>query len=170
VDINVAPMIGYILIATISPSLAVGAPAQLFGKTLNVSCSASAQVMGPNGSTVASRNVDLRIYISSVGRIFERVAQVAKTGATDSRDNVPGASGWLFVGQKLVRRVPTISGAYMQEISFDPGFGGCTFSGIAGHERGKAYKWRGLDGKEYQATGPLTFSGQRCSISAGNGL
>jgi hypothetical protein len=171
VNIHIVPIVGCILTIAISPSLAADAPAQLFGKTLTVSYRASAPIIWHDRPIVASKSSSLRIYISSAGRIFERAAQVAAgSGAALARDNEPGKSGWRFVGGKLVRSLPTVSGAFMQEISFDSTFASCTFFEIAGHESGKAYKWKGLDGKEYQATGPVTFAGQSCSISAGNGL
>jgi hypothetical protein len=152
-----------------SPSLAAGVPAQLWGKTISVSFTASSPTTGARGPTVGSRNVELHIYVSSAGRIFERAAAVARTGA-GAKDYAPEGSGWRFAGQKMVKSTRSISGASLLQISFDAGFGSCTFSGIIGHESGKAFKWKGLNGTEYEATGPSTISAERCSIAAGNGL
>jgi hypothetical protein len=158
-----------IFVSVTSPSLASGAPPQLLGKTISVSYTASVPIQSRGRSSLASRNVDMRIYVSSAGRLFERTVHEAVTGYL-ARNNAPGQGLWRFVGGSLVKSAPAVSGAVRLQISFDSNFGSCTFSGIMGHEAGKAYRWKGLDGIDREATGPGTFSAERCSIAAGNGL
>jgi hypothetical protein len=157
------------LLSAVSPSLAADAPAQLWGKTINTSYTASTPIMGKKGIKLASRAVVRLIYISSKGRIFERYTAQGRNGAVVG-EHTPGASKWHFMGGKLVATYLAISGAERDEISFDTSFQSCTFFRIAGHESGDIRRWKGLNGKQYEAVGPSTTSGERCSITTGNGL
>lgn len=158
-----------IFVSIASPSLAAGAPPQLLGKTISASYTASVPIQSRGRSSIASRNVHVRIYVSSAGRIFERTIHEAVTGYL-ARNNAPGEGLWRFVGGSLVKSAAAVSGAVRFQISFDSNFASCTLSGIMGHEAGKAYRWKGLDGIDREATGPGTISAQSCSVAAGNGL
>jgi hypothetical protein len=153
-----------------APSFAAGAPAQLFGKTINVSFNMGGSARTESGRVVsASRHVAQIIYISSAGRIFARAALSAQTGSV-VKERAPGESLWHFVNGRLIFQRKTISGAFMGEISFGSGFQTCDVSGIVGHESGKPIVWKGLDGQTFESVGPLSISEATCSVSTGNGL
>jgi hypothetical protein len=157
-----------LVIAT--PAFAAGVPEQLLGKTVSVSFSFGGLAKTEDGRIVStSKRVAQVIYISSAGRIFARTSQNARK-AYAVTEQEPGETSWHFVNGKLISQRGRISGAYMAEISFDPGFQSCTISGTAGHESGKPYKWKGLSGRIFEAAGPLSMSAAACSVSAGNGL
>ena len=56
----------------------------------------------------------------------------------------------------------------MLTVAFDSGFQSCTANVTMGRESGKAFKFKGLDGKTYTATGSPTASTPTCSIREGN--
>jgi hypothetical protein len=73
------------------------------------------------GGKIGSRSAVRIIYISSVGRIFERVAP-QDNGGNSAKDNEPGQSLWRFAGGKLITNFSWSGGADMFEISFDSNF------------------------------------------------
>jgi hypothetical protein len=156
---------------TAAPSFAAGAPAQLLGRTVNVSFNMGGSARTESGSVVsATRHVTQIIYISSAGRIFVRAAQSARTGSV-VQERAPGETLWHFANGRLIfQRRSSISGAFMGEISFGSGFQTCDISGIVGHESGKPIVWTGLNGKTFESVGPMSMSDATCSVSTGNGL
>jgi hypothetical protein len=153
-----------------APSFAAGAPAQLLGRTINVSFDMGGSARTESGRVVsASRHVAQIIYISSAGRIFVRAAQNARTGSVVS-ERAPGETAWHFVNGRLIVQRTSISGAFMGQISFGSSFQTCDVSGIIGHEGGKPIFWRGLNGETFESVGPLSISDGTCSVSTGNGL
>ena len=81
------------------------------------------------------------------------------------------AGEFRFDGNRIVRAAKGAfsSGALNETISFDSGFQSCTASIQTGHESGKVYKWKSLDGRNITATS-FTPSNPTCSISEGNAL
>jgi hypothetical protein len=153
-----------------APSFAAGAPAQLLGRTINVSFDMGGSARTESGRVVsASKHVAQLIYISSAGRIFARATQSARTGSV-VKERAPGESLWHFANGKLIFQRRMISGAFMGEISFGSSFQTCDVSGIIGHESGKPTVWRGLNGQTLESVGPLSISDATCSVSTGNGL
>ena len=61
-----------------------------------------------------------------------------------------------------------VSGAGQLVVSFDSSFQSCTASVTLGRESGKAFKFKGLNGKTFTATGTPTVSTPSCSIREGN--
>jgi hypothetical protein len=152
-----------------SPCFAANAPPQLLGKTVTLSYNFGGMARVEGRAISATRHVSQVIYISSTGRLFARTSQTARTGSS-FRERAPDETLWHFVNGKLIAQRASVSGAVMVAISFDPNFAGCTVSGFAGHESGKPYKWIGLDGRIYEADGPMSLSEAACSVSTGNGL
>jgi hypothetical protein len=153
-----------------TPSFAAGVPEQLLGKTISVSFNFGGMAKTEDGRIVSTtKRVEQVIYVSSAGRIFARTSQNTRK-ASAVTEQEPGGTSWHFVNGKLISQRGRISGAYMAEISFDPGFQSCTISGTAGHESGKPYRWKGLNGRIFEAAGPLSMSGAACTVSAGNAL
>jgi len=153
-----------------APSFAAGAPAQLLGRTVNVSFNMGGSARTESGRVVsATKHVTQVLYISSAGRIFVRAAQSARTGSV-VQERAPGETLWHFANGRLIFQRRTISGAFMGEISFGSSFQSCDVSGIVGHESGKPIIWRGLNGETFESVGPLSISDGTCSVSTGNGL
>jgi len=152
-------------------SSAAAAPTQLLGKTITASYTVSSQAKKPNGRTVtASKNTARTIFVSSAGRVFERISQQNNIGVSRQKENEPGATRLHFVGNKLVGDYAAISGALHVEINFDSSFQSCTLVVIPGREAGKSFKWKTLQGTDFEAIGSVAVSGQSCSVAAGNNL
>jgi hypothetical protein len=156
-----------IFTGAVSPLMAASVPAQLCGKTINASHTSSTPTIShhTNRPTFASRSIDHTIYVSTACRIFERLSQNSRGGSA-SKD---AAFKWQFEGGKLIGTFAANGRASIVTIGFDSGYQGCTISVLRGHEAGKN-NWRGLNGSIYERTGPSSVSGERCSISQGNGL
>lgn len=120
-------------------------------------------------SSVGSKEVSYVIYISSAGRIFSRGSQ-SKGKRAQTWEAAPETTRWHLEGGRLVATAARVSGALMQTISFAPDFRSCNIEVVAGHESGKPYRWKGMNGDVYEADGPLSISQQGCFIADGNGL
>jgi hypothetical protein len=121
------------------------------------------------GSSVGSKEVLYVIYMSSAGRIFSRGSR-SKAKRAQTWEAAPETTRWHFDGGRLVATVARVSGALMQTINFAPDFRSCNIEIVAGHESGKPYRWKRMNGDVYEADGPLSISQQACSIADGNRL
>jgi hypothetical protein len=158
-----------ILLAGMFGTAVQAAPPQLLNKTIHVEMSVSVPARWPDGTErVQSRRIDRNIYVSSQGRLFQKVSRQAKGGADQKEFGPDSGGGVHFAGNKLVGVVKVISGANMLTISFDPSFQSCTADMIVGSESGKARVWKGLNGVTFTATGKPQVSGVSCSIREGN--
>jgi hypothetical protein len=159
-----------LLAATIAGN-AAGAPPQLYGKAISVSFSATVNATAEDGTSVnRPRSVQRTIYISSKGRIFSRSQRQAGRNA-DTVQRGPDQTGgsFRFEGNRMIGvNMNFISGAGQMIVTFDSGFQSCTASINFGREGGRAFKFKGLNGKTYTATGSPTASTPSCSIGAGN--
>jgi hypothetical protein len=146
------------------------APAQLYNKTISLSFVMSSNGVDEQGRPAGGRTTHQTIYVSRQGRIFFRAENRGGRSA-ETVDRAPETSPaqFHFDGNRLVRtaRGPLTSGALNETVSFDPGFQSCTASIETGHESGKIYKWKSLDGRNITATS-LAASNPTCSISEGN--
>jgi hypothetical protein len=152
-------------------SRAATVPAQLYNKTISISLSVSADAVAEDGTrTSRPRQVQRTIYVSSKGRIFSRVdRQVGRRGETVERTPEQTSGAFRFEGNRLVGvNVNFPSGAAQLTITFDSSFQSCTASIAFGREGGKAFKFKGLDGKTYTTTGVPTATTPSCSIREGN--
>jgi hypothetical protein len=151
-------------------SIATETPKRLIGKTIHVSYTATRPYkLQEGGSSVGSKDVSYVIYISSAGRIFSRGSQ-SKGKRAQTWEAAPEVTLWHVVGGRLVATAARASGALMQTISFGSNFQSCDVTIIAGHENGKSYRWKGVNGDAYEADGPLSIFQQSCVIADGNGL
>jgi hypothetical protein len=145
------------------------APSQLLNKTINVVMGISVPAKGSGGAErIYSRRVYRSIYISSQGRVFQKVIRQAKGGGDDRELGPDTGNGLHFVGNKLVGMVKMISGANMLTISFDPSFQSCTADLVVGFEPGKPRVWKALNGETVSTTTKPSVSGVSCSIREGN--
>jgi hypothetical protein len=168
---------GLPLCATASLAILAGfgpveaAPQQLFNKTITASFTSHDTTRDSNGKIFSGQaNWTYTEYISSTGRIFERVS---RNGS--ARDNEPNSSAsergeartTRFEGNKLVRLTAHALGASRIVISFDPAFSSCTIDHTLGKGSNRIVARKGLDGKVYEFLSHST-SGNSCSIRDGN--
>jgi hypothetical protein len=146
------------------------APAQLLNKSITIDFAITVPAKTPDGTAASpGRRVHRVIYVSSQGRLFQKVSKVARGGSAEGESGPDsGGGGVHFAGNKLVGVVQMISGANMVTISFDPSYSSCTVEVITGSEGGKARVWKGLNGVTFTATGKPMVSGTSCSIREGN--
>ena len=147
-----------------------GAPAELYNKTIWLSFVMSSNGVDEQGRRAGGRTTHQTIYISGQGRIFFRAEnRGARSAETVDRAPETSPARFHFEGNRLVRtaRGSLTSGALNETVSFDPGFHSCTATVETGHESGKTYKWKSLDGRNITATS-LTASDPTCSIREGN--
>lgn len=152
-------------------STAFAAPAQLYGKAISISYSVTANAVAEDGTTSnRPRTVQRTIYVSSKGRVFSRSDRQAGRNADTVERGPESTSGhFSFQGNRLVGvNTNFISGAGQLVVSFDSSFQSCTASITLGRESGKAFKFKGLNGKTFTATGTPTVSTPSCSIREGN--
>lgn len=150
-------------------STARAAPPQLLNKTINVDMTVTIPARTPDGTAaMPAQRVSRSIYISSQGRLFQKVSRSARGGASDSEFGPDSGGGVHFAGNKLVGVVKAISGANMLTISFDASFQSCTADLIVGAEGSKPRVFKGLNGQTLTATGKPVVSGVSCSIRDGN--
>jgi hypothetical protein len=153
------------------PGIAHAVPAQLYGKTITVSASVSVNAVAEDGTTAnRPRQVQRTIYISSKGRIFSRAQrQAGRNSDTVDRGPRETANSFRFDGNRLIGvNLRFLSGAAQLVVNFDSGFQSCTASITFGRESGRPFKFKGLNGKTYTATGTPTASSPSCSIRDGN--
>jgi hypothetical protein len=151
-------------------TMAHAAPAQLLNKSITIDFAITVPAKTPDGTAASpGRRVHRVIYVSSQGRLFQKVSKVAKGGSMEG-ESAPdsGGGGLHFAGNKLVGVVQMISGANMVSVSFDPSYASCTVDVITGSEGGRARVWKGLNGVTFTATGKPMVSGTSCSIREGN--
>ena len=150
---------------------AAGAPGQLYNKTISVSFRVTNNGVDEHGKgTGNGREISQTIYISNQGRVFLRGEHRGGSFGKTVHNGPEVSSGeFRFEGNQLVR--PHVgdlsSGAANETISFDPGFQSCTASMQFGHEPGKVYKWKSLDGRNITAS-VMNVSTPTCSIREGN--
>jgi hypothetical protein len=152
-------------------STAFAAPAQLYGKAISISYSVTANAVAEDGTTSnRPRTVQRTIYVSSKGRVFSRSdRQAGRNAETVERGPESTGGHFSFQGNRLVGvNTNFISGAGQLVVSFDSSFQSCTASITLGRESGKAFKFKGLNGKTFTATGTPTVSTPSCSIREGN--
>ena len=148
---------------------ALAAPAELLNKTITVTYSTAIPAKGSDGSTRTATRSSVRIiYLSSAGRIFTRLVR-RDSGLTDTKDSAPEnpKNNFHFEGNKLIGVMTFATGAALMTISFDGSGQSCTANLVSGRDKG-AFRFKGLNGITYEATGPAAFSGVSCSIAAGN--
>jgi hypothetical protein len=162
-----------VLLCSAAPTLA--APAQLLNKSVTLNWTTSIMQRHPDGQEKARQIAFNRtIYISSTGRLFERLQMRSSAGMSGKFENAPGAAqvagqarGLRFVGDQLVGNVAYASGALQYVVNFSGG-SSCTVNVVLGRSGGKM-RAKGLDGRMYDVLS-TSVSGQSCSVRDGNAL
>src|SRR4029077_12888685 len=113
-----APSSAVALLLCTFAGAAQAAPPQLLNKSITVDFAVTVPAKTPDGTPASpGRRVHRVIYVSSQGRLFQKVSKVAKGGSMEG-ESAPdsGGGGVHFVGNKLVGMVQLISGANMVTI------------------------------------------------------
>jgi hypothetical protein len=147
-------------------------PRELYNKGIRIEYSVASTEGAHNWVT----NVSRTIYVSSTGRLFERIVWSNRAGRQTS-DNAPGASSnsrgeardMSFSGNILIARIGYASGAGQMTIRFDPTFSSCEGVINFGTEPGKALVRRNMRGDLSQITS-IKASNVSCSVTTGNPL
>jgi len=158
-------------LAMLLPGAAFAAPSQLYNKTVSVSYTVTADAVAEDGTlSNRPRTVQRTLYISSQGRVFSRAdRQAGRNSETVERDPSSTGGAFRFEGNRLIGvNTHFVSGAGQLVVTFDSGFQSCTADLMMGREGGKAFKFKGLNGKTFTATGVPKVSGATCSIRDGN--
>lgn len=162
---------------TVAPALA--APQPLLNKTVTLSWTAQSVQRGPDGKErQVSSSIKYVVYISTLGRLFERssrsVGGRAQGGDVDpnaAQTKMGEARGLRFEGNTLVANRgyggAGGSGAMRAVATFDSSYSSCTLAVMHGKENHGTIKRKGIDGvvREYVS---ISVSGTSCSIQNGN--
>lgn len=161
-------------ILAVSIRSASATPPGVYNKGIHIEYTVTSTILGERGARNVVSKIKRTIYVSSAGRLFERVVWSNQFGRIDS-DNSPNAStnrggearGMSFHGNTLVAHIGYASGAGQMTIHFDPAFSGCEGTVNFGTESGKAMARRGVGGSLRQITS-IKASGVSCTVSMGN--
>ena len=157
-------------VALTATSASAQAPPQLYNKAISVSWSMHIPATAEDGTASRiPRTISRTIYVSSKGRIFNRVTrQDARLSETKDLDPGITSSTFRYAGGRLMGVLKLPSGASQLAVSFGSGYTTCNAELVVGREDGKPIKFRGLNGKLYTQTGAPTVSGVTCSMRDGN--
>ena len=153
--------------AALAPAPAL---AQATNKTVIVSFSVTVTAKDQAGhERTTSRNVTKTMYISSAGRVFVRNNRRAgKFGQDNEKGPEATAGNFALHGNTMTGTLVFISGASRMVVTFAPDFQSCTAQVAMARESGKAFTFKGLNGKILTATGPAVVSSPSCSVQTGN--
>jgi hypothetical protein len=171
---------GFLTASLINDTIA--APSQLYGKSVIISWSEEREqkIQGRQDLFHASRQVAFSLYISSVGRVFNRLAVSGggRRGASlsGSSDQVAGMGSdqgkrhVSFQGRSLIVTAQQVSGARRIAANFDDGFTSCTASVIRAKEVGasKIVSQSTLSPGMVVEIYSIRISQPTCSIKNGN--
>ena len=158
---------------------ALATPQQLLNKTVTLSWTAQSVVRDPGGrERQTTNNIRYVIYISSMGRLFERSSRSdsrrTQGGDVDlnaTQTKMREARGLRIVGNSLVANRGHAggggSGAMQAVATFDSSYSSCTLAVTHGREGGATPKRKGIDGVVREILS-ITVVGPSCSIQNGN--
>ncbi len=151
------------------------APAELRGKSVIIKWTESRvqRTVGETAWRTVSIGHELRVYVSSAGRVFSRLINSGR-GGSGTNDQVSGSQGSTrtpqFKGQSMVIMGTGMSqGARRTSVTFSSGFSGCSAEVVRGKEVGAAVitATSSINGRRLEIQS-LTVSGTSCSVQAGN--
>jgi len=148
---------------------ALAAPAGLLNKTVHVSFARSIPNIGSDGkSENTPRIYYMTLYVSSAGRIFNKISLRAGSYGSDSELGPQENHGsFQFSGSQLIGFAASGNAGMRMTVTFDSSFQSCTVSVMFGSSKGPMV-WKGLNGITFTATGPATVSSQSSSVQSGN--
>ena len=160
-----------------SIALAATAPPQLLNKSIVFSWTIQTTGRDTSNGTITQRQTEAQvaIYISSEGRLFERMSRTNEdqqktldiAPSTTRNPELGESTNRHFEGNNLVLVRSFPSGASRTVISLDPSFSACTVTFQGGRENGRLNVRKGTDGKTYEILG-MKSSRLTCSIRNGN--
>ncbi len=176
--------------------MAAAFPAPLLGKSVVVTWTTDRQQVFEGESTPVYRqnNYQLSVYISSIGRAFNKMhvnssggghgrgggghgrgrygfgnTGDSEQGPGDRQSSTGGSRVVHFEGGALLVESQMISGALRVAVNFDAGYGSCTARVIFGKENGvQPMRARSMiSGRRFEVVS-LQNSAPNCAVSAGN--
>jgi hypothetical protein len=163
-----------LIVAHPNPVRADDAPKQLYGKSVVVAWPEERMqrnVGDPRfGKVKAAHN--LSVYVSSTGRVFNRVTNITGAGAA-SNDQVAGSEGArrvpVFDAQKMSMALNYRSGGHRQiEVEFKPAYDGCTAKVSFVKQPGSPVMGFSPITKRWIEFQSVTPGQASCELSAGN--
>lgn len=154
---------------------ATAAPAQLRGKSIIVKWTESRvqRTVGEASWRSVSIGHELRVYVSSAGRVFSRQINSGR-GGSGTNDQISGAQGATrtpqFSGQSMVIiGTGGSQGARRTAVSFGGGFDSCTAEVVRAKEVGAAtmQATSSINGRRIEIQS-LTVGSVSCGVQAGN--
>jgi hypothetical protein len=160
-------------------------PSQLYGKSVVVAWNEN-RIQRDIGTEQQPHpvlnSVEYIVYVSTVGRTFERQRRAAssggRAGGSSNQERAPGdaytpnvRSGQLsFQGNKMIQILTYESGARRVVVDFDSGFGSCTAEIIQGKENGRPrIGTSSVTGRRVEILS-IQIASPRCSIREGNAV
>jgi len=157
------------ILASTCVATTLAAPTSLTNKSVIVSFTTTIPGKGPDGVVKPyTRTSTFSLYVSAAGRVFFRAQQRDKD-LSATKDIAPDAgSNWHFAGNSLVGVMKHVSGAAQMTIEFDGAGQSCKVNFVSGSDSSRRYRWKGISGITYEATGPVEHSNTTCSVREGN--
>jgi hypothetical protein len=148
------------------------APQQLWNKSINISVGVHTPAVGTDGSRSTARLIKQTYYVSSQGRIFNRVEHFQMQGGTarEKSERSPGSKGISFAGNAIVATVALVSGAGQIRVTFDGAYRTCNVDVIIGNVGSKPVTYVGFNGIKYTTTDKPVITNPTCAIAEGNAL
>jgi hypothetical protein len=169
----------------VQPASAGGPPPALHNKSISLSWTELRDQKFPDGrSNSRVVAVNRGIYVSSKGRMFQRMSRVMTTNrgrpiAEGGISSAPDGSKiraiknnytsvYQFKGHTMSSVTPYESGARLITVTFDESFASCRLEVVHGKERGApGLVLHGIRGGLYMLTS-ISISGASCSVRDGN--
>jgi hypothetical protein len=118
------------------PTVAMAAPKELVGKSIVVTWTEERMVRRPGTEPFRSqvRHAEFSVYVSSLGRVFDRLKMTNPRGESGFVDEIGGKTS--FSGNSLVAVQTQERGARRIAVTFDQAYSGCTAEVIHAKEAG----------------------------------
>jgi hypothetical protein len=160
-------------IVTVTTTEGMAAPQELVGKSIVVTWTEEGMRRKPFESTfgLETRHLEFNVYVSSLGRIFNRLRVANGRGKTGSVEEIGGKIS--FPDKSIVAVQTQERGARRIAVIFDQTYSSCTAEVIHGKEAGASTMiGRGLIGHtaraERKEIESVRVGGASCSIKEGN--
>jgi hypothetical protein len=159
-------------VITVGATEAMAAPQELIGKSIIVTWTEERMKRAPSQSTFHPeiRHGEFSLYVSSLGRVFNRLRMANSSGQTGSVEQIGGE---ISVSEKSIVAVQTqVRGARRIAVTFDQAYSSCTADVVHAKEAGASTMLGGgLIGRKAHQPGEIEsahVSGARCLIKEGN--
>ncbi len=168
---------GMLFVLLLIDIASAAAPTQLLGKSVVISWTETRMQKWPGDQNLRSavRAGELRIYVSSTGKIFNRLSMRGR-GPGGSSDQVAGGGSdnyenriVSFQGRSMTQATPMVGGVRRVAADFNESFSGCAAQVLTGMESGaKKIVMKSLGSGLPFEIHSIQTSSASCSIQNGN--